>query len=724
MSYPGNPSLAGPVKDRVVSTFRQTLALYHQGRADEVVAGCNLLLQMDPAFDPARKLLEKTRNPGAAIDVDALLPADTSAGITQARKAMAERDYERVIHLTTEILTNDLMNDEARVLGDEAREKLEAAPFVDQFVRKCDSYLAAGNLAAARADIEKARALDATHPEVIRISKAIAQQEGAPRPPASTPSFVVDDRAQQATGRTAAPASDFGFTFEEAKQEKPPADSFSNFSFDAPAQPVSDSPFANFSFDGAAAAPPAASAAPAAPAGGFSFDTPAAPPGEFDFATASVTTTPDDQKKIEQYLADGDRAYDAADYQQAIDLWSRIFLIDVTNDQASERIERAKAKRREIEAKVETLLGSAVTAFDRRDTNRARTELAEVLRIDPGNTTAQEYMDRLNEGVEGGAAATVNDFVPPPMEDKLDLDFFDEPLPEGVEAPLMPPDPGTAAAPAAAGKKAAAAPSKAKAPAAGRKLPMGAIIAVLAVLVLGAGGYFVWSRFMGKPASDPAATQSIFARASSLAAKGKYDQAIAALQDIKPDDPQHDKALEMIADLQQKKAKSGETIDGMAPAQYFDTKLAAAQAAFTNHDYLGAKAAFEDAMKVKPLTPEDKALYDQASGQVAKLDSAKALFAERKYADALASLQSLAEQDPQNQNIRRMINDAHFNIGVTSLQAENTSDAVREFDEVLKVDPNDELAKRSRELALRYDGQNKDLLYRIYVKYLPMRTGQ
>jgi hypothetical protein len=31
------------------------------------------------------------------------------------------------------------------------------------------------------------------------------------------------------------------------------------------------------------------------------------------------------------------------------------------------------------------------------------------------------------------------------------------------------------------------------------------------------------------------------------------------------------------------------------------------------------------------------------------------------------------------------------------------------------------LAKRSRDLADRYDGQPKDLLYKIYVKYLPLR---
>jgi hypothetical protein len=41
----------------------------------------------------------------------------------------------------------------------------------------------------------------------------------------------------------------------------------------------------------------------------------------------------------------------------------------------------------------------------------------------------------------------------------------------------------------------------------------------------------------------------------------------------------------------------------------------------------------------------------------------------------------------------------------------------------LKNDPNDELAKRSRTLADRYSGepQKKDLLYKIYVKYLPLR---
>jgi len=159
-NYPGNNSLASAVKERVNSTFQQAIVLYRQGRTDEVVAGCNLILQMDPLFDPAKRLLEKVKNPAAAVDVDSLATGSSAtAALSDARAAMAARDFERVIQLTTDILTNDLMNEEARVMADEAREKVEAAPFIEQFVRKCEQSVNNGNLPAARTDLEKARAL-------------------------------------------------------------------------------------------------------------------------------------------------------------------------------------------------------------------------------------------------------------------------------------------------------------------------------------------------------------------------------------------------------------------------------------------------------------------------------------------------------------------------------------------------------------------------------------
>ena len=693
------------MKDRVLSTFQQTVTLFKQGRLDEVSAGCNLLLQMDPAFDPAKKLLEKLRNPASPLDVDSLLPSasrDTRAPLEQAREAMAGRDFQRVIQVTSDILTEDLLNDEARVLGDEAREKLEAAPFVQQFARKAEQNLTGGNVASAKMELEKARALDPTHPDVVRIAQAITARGAAPTPAAPPPSFIVDDRAAAppAGGRTAQ-AADFGFTFEE---EKPAEVSFANFSFDAPAS-------TDFSFD----------TPKAPPAGGFSFD--AAPPGpaqEFDFTTASVATTDDDQKKIGQYLTDGDRAYDAGEYSQAIDLWSRIFLIDVTNDVASDRIEKAKARRRELEAKAETILASGIEAFERGDTAKAHADLSEVLRLDPRNASAQEYLDRLGETVPEKSAVSRPYVAPPPDQD---FDVFADDLPQGMEQPLVPPDPGAAPAAAAkkTGKQKAAAPAKAPR----KPLPLALIAMILGILVLGAGGYFAWTKFAGgdEEVADSGAGEAAIGRASMLAGRGEFDKAIALLRDIKPGDPQHDKALEMIADLQAKKSSSAALIDGIPAAQYYDQRIAAASAAFAAGDFSAAKTAFEQATRVKPLPPELRAQYDQAAQQASKLDAAKALFSERKYSEAIASLQELLAQDPQNAGIQRMIGEAHFNLGATALQEERTADAIREMDEVLKVNPNDELARRSRELAVRYNGETKDLLYKIYVKYLPLRTG-
>jgi tetratricopeptide (TPR) repeat protein len=179
----------------------------------------------------------------------------------------------------------------------------------------------------------------------------------------------------------------------------------------------------------------------------------------------------------------------------------------------------------------------------------------------------------------------------------------------------------------------------------------------------------------------------------------------------------------MIADLRKKKSSAAQMVDGMPADQFFQQRIDAATTAFEAHDYAVAKTAFDQAMRVKPLSPELKAQYDAAAQQVAKLDSAKALFSERKFADAIANLQPLLEQDPENLAIRKLLNDAHFNSAAVALQEERIAEAIRELDEVLKANPEDDIARRTRELALRYDGQPKDLLYKIYVKYLPLRQA-
>lgn len=743
-NYPGNPALSDAVKDRVLSTFQQTLALYKQGRSDETVQGCGLILRMDPAFEPAKKLMEKTRNPAAPIDVDKLLGSASAAALAEAKAAMAARNFPKAIEITTDILTNDLMNEEARVLNEQAREKAEAAPFIDQFVKKADQAIAAGNITGARAGLEKIKSLDADDTAVARIEKAIGTMQ---QKPAASPSFVVDTPPPAAAaGRGKAQASDFGFTFEEDKAHE---SALSSFSFESPfstdtgsVPPIS--PPSGFSFDSTAPKAVEAKAAPPAPpaggtfsfdtpppspspfAGGFSFNTPppspaAVPPsgnpGEFDFATASIETSPDDQKKVQEYLAEGDQALAAGDAQKAIDVWSRVFLIDVTNEAASERIEKAKVQRRAAEQEVEQLLPAATEAFNSGDRKTAREKFARVQQIDPANATAKEYLSKLTEvPVEGGAQGIETPFKPSPAP-KPDI-FADDPL--TAESDLLVP-PAPAAAPAPARKPAAAAKAKAAPAPVKRELPIKMIGVVAAVVVVAALGWFAWSRFTSKPAYDPAATATIFKEATVLAKNGQYDAAITMLQDVKPADPQHDRALTMIADLQHKKVQASETAASRPSAAAYQQALAAGKAAYEAHDYDAAKKSFDVAASVQPLPPDIQTTYQNVSQQVAKLEGAKQLFSEQKYQDALTNLQGLQQQDPQNLSIQRLIADAHFNQGALDLQNGQLPDAINEFDSVLKIDPSDDLAQRSKTLAERYNGQPKDLLFKIYVKYLPMR---
>ncbi len=712
------------VRERLEATFQQALTLLEQGRNEEVIAGCTLMLQMDPLFDPAKKLLEKARNPSMTFD---FTPQGSGGDprINQAREALLARDFQRALHYAGEVLAQDPANDDARAISELAQEKIESAPFIQQFVRKAEESLAAGNAALARTQLEKARSLDADHPDLAPLERAI---DGAGTQPSGfsfdapqadvTPAFVIDTPAST-PGRGTAQATDFGFTLEE----KPADPGFANFSFDT----------------GTPSVPPPVAPAPVVPAatGGFSFDTPstssfggfsfdspapepavpppaqpAAPGGEFDFSNIA-SASPDDQARISQYLSEGDGAFDGGEFQKAIDLWSRIFLIDVTNDAASDRIERAKARRRETDQRVESVLGPAIHAFDRRDYAGARVKFDEILAVDPTNATARDYLSRMPGGP---AEPSIIDFTPPPSKVELDL-LEDEPM--NFDDSMMPPEATAARTPSTTPKKSA----PAKATATKKPLPLGMIGAIVGAIVLLAGGWFAWQKFSSGPAADPAQTQAIFTRSASLAQQGKYDLAIAALQEIPATDPQRDKALVLIADYQAKHGRAAQTIDGKPAAQYYEDKVAAARTAFEAHDYVGAKTAFEQALRVKALPPDVRATYDAALQQTAKLDSAKALFAERKYSDAITNLETLLAQDPQNKNIERMLIDAHFNLGATALQEERLPDAMLQFDQVLKLDPADELARRSRELAQRYEGASKDLLYRVYVKYLPFRQA-
>ena len=219
------------------------------------------------------------------------------------------------------------------------------------------------------------------------------------------------------------------------------------------------------------------------------------------------------------------------------------------------------------------------------------------------------------------------------------------------------------------------------------------------------------------PKFDPALTQKEFERATNFASLGDYDRAIEVLKAIDSNDPMHNRALELIADFQTQKSHAR---DKAAQADY-EARLTKAREAFSIKNYLEAKAQYESASAIKPLSPEDQANYQIAGQQAAKLDAAQVLFKEGRYLESIGALEQLLAEDSENVSVRLLMANAHFNLGRSLLETELLGQAAEQFGKALEYNAQDELAQRARDFAVRYDDRPKDLLYRIFVKYLPLR---
>jgi tetratricopeptide (TPR) repeat protein len=760
--YPGNPSLPAEVRERVIATFVQTLSLYDEVKLDEVVAGCDLILEMDDRFEPARKLRQKAKDPSAPIDLGELYalrdsppaaatgPAPPEHGassetgnsealVLDAVERMNRGEYQEAIDICNGILSRDPENEEAQRIGQQAYEMLEAAPFVKQYIDEATAAIDRGDREAAATAVAGARSLDPFHPGVSELESRIETMQGTSEPrPSSGGSFdfgggdspfsgaFAGESAPESPATPAPPEEATGFSVGGTEEESSPTD----FSFSAEPESTS-SPDAEES-----ALPPEVplmgEEVPEATGFGFTLEAadepeesaPAASPelepipGEahtFDFSTAGVEVGSEDQQKVQGYIAEGDVLFDSGDYQGAIDAWSRVFLIDVTNEEASERIDKAKAKKRESESKFDELLGTGVAAYEAGNYTTARQTFEEVLAQDPDNFRAREYLDKLDDhSAATGAAAAPTGTPAPGTEEDL---YGGEPL-EDVYEEAQP-----AAAPARGAARAPSAKPAPKSPAPARKSQRGLLLAVVAIVALAVGGWFAWTTFRGDgtPATDPAITQGKINRAELLAEGGDYAQAIAVLRTVEPGDPMRDRAMEMIANYRQRQAETGGMIGGRPLNEVREELLSHAREAFAAEDYMQARSSFEEAAKLRALDADDRAMYDVATRQVSKLDTATTLFRQGSYRDAIQELENVLEEEPDNLNARQMLVNAHYNLGVLAFREQQLDEAARRFTIVLEQNPGDEMARRSLQVAQQYRNSPKDLLYQIYVKYLPLR---
>ncbi len=144
--------------------------------------------------------------------------------------------------------------------------------------------------------------------------------------------------------------------------------------------------------------------------------------------------------------------------------------------------------------------------------------------------------------------------------------------------------------------------------------------------------------------------------------------------------------------------------------------------------YQEAVKSFSRILDLDPANMEAKDQMDQAASKILEqrrleedLQTAKEFFVEKDYESALRKFYRL----PKDRNLGELdlfIRNAWYNWAVVSMKGGNCVEALQRLQETLTLDPSDEEALRSQEVAQHYKDRPKDRVFYAYADRLTYRT--
>jgi tetratricopeptide (TPR) repeat protein len=143
--------------------------------------------------------------------------------------------------------------------------------------------------------------------------------------------------------------------------------------------------------------------------------------------------------------------------------------------------------------------------------------------------------------------------------------------------------------------------------------------------------------------------------------------------------------------------------------------------AFLQANYLHAADFYEQAAALAKLDGPDAEQLAQAKKKLQPLLEQVKLFKQHDWEYILPALWKMREANPDDHNVNRLIVDSYYNLGIRDLQRADPTHAATQFAEALKLEPGDAALRRHYLFAQTYQERPQDLLFRIYVKYLPYR---
>jgi tetratricopeptide (TPR) repeat protein len=435
----------------------------------------------------------------------------------------------------------------------------------------------------------------------------------------------------------------------------------------------------------------------------------------------SMEETASPEEEIDALLKRGDDARAAGDPQQAIEIWSRIFLIDINNMDAVARIETARTEMAEESRRVAASLEKGRESYARGDLAGARTQFDAVLSL----------------GEEPPARAPATPGPPPATPSPHDLsavttpadvlaEELDQSGPPGgrrswTSIPRPPRDSEPEPAPPAA------VPPKRLAL---RVSPRVAMIAAAALAVVAVALYFALRSPREDTPDARSASGPTLEHATQLFREGKIDETTAELQQIPRSHPDYARAQKLLASLTDAKepappppsGSAPPASSGEAPSASNPTALRAeGERALGEKRYIDAMKSFSAAAPHFSGDPTFSQEMAVALEKVSELTPAVKLYNDGEYETAIPILWRIYQASRDNKDAQSYLLRSYFNQGILQLQNGLYDRAQQSFGEVLALDPQDAESARHRQFAERYRKGDLDLLGRIYVRYISPR---
>lgn len=766
MTYPGNPTLPADVQQRIRSTFEHTLGLAEKGSRQEAMLGCDFVLRMDPQFEPARRLQERLDGNAGPVPVDDLRrPAGATAAAAPAAAAWPDLDglagelpelpelpdlhgagaaaasvaptsaavraeFEEMLSARRfQELQNRAAQQRETVTGDLelqrivslAQERLEAAPYVSKFLLSAREALRGGNAVEAGRLIEKARSLDPTHP-------GIAELEGPS--PATSAARAATPAMAGAAG--AAPPARRAPTAPQAPLT--PLATVGDAESEGRIRQLLDAGQAALDGGDPQAAIDAWSRI-------FLIDI------DHQEAARRIEEArrfkAERDRQVEETLHDGITALETHDLGAARGAFEHVLELQPGHLKAREYLQQiadGTAPTGPRAASVRPPTGGMAGAG---------AGLAAPIGVAGGAAAAMA-------GAAGAAGAVVSggtgggSFETAPAEDLgLEADLQEE--------ILVPPDIEKAAARGERHEVRSASVGDHE----GRARRLFVVVGGCVLFLVLAVGWFLYQKreawFPNSRTEEPAQAPAPnpIPRATKLHNSGKVAIALTQLRRIAPGDPHYKEAQALIAKWQDEEAAQGAAADaamtsgalGVATASLGGTSaagpgggpagapgaslspdaerraslIAKARTAFQDDRFLRAAESFGAADKLGKLDAADATQFTSAKQRLLPLQREVAMFAGHDWEYALPVLWKDHQTDPSNKDVTEMIVDSFYDLGVRDLQHGEVAKAADKFTEAQHLAPEDPDIERQLLFTQAYQGREADLLYHIYVKYLPIR---